>query len=189
MHTIVWTVGHSTRSMEELVKILHAFDVEAIADVRRFPGSRRLPQYTNPALEDALARRGIGYQWFPGLGGRRRPLPDTTTNTAWRNVSFRGYADHLATEEFAETLMTLVNMACGLRTAMMCSESLWWRCHRSLIADALTVLGVPVVHSLGPGKSVTHPMTSPARIVNGRLTYKPSTAGDGDEEAAAQPAR
>ncbi len=186
MHTIVWTVGHSTRSMEELVQILRAFDVEGIADVRRFPGSRRLPQYTHPALEDALARRGIGYQWFPGLGGRRRPLPDTK-NTAWRNVSFRGYADHLATEEFAESLMTLVNMACGLHTAMMCSESLWWRCHRSLIADALTVLGVPVVHILGPGKSVTHPMTSPARIVNGQLTYELPGSGDGDAGAAVLP--
>lgn len=175
MQTIVWTIGHSTRSMEELVQILLAFDVEAIADVRRFPGSRRLPQYTNPALEDSLGSRSIGYEWFPGLGGRRRPVPDTP-NTTWRNVSFRGYADHLTTEEFAESLMALVNMACGLRTAMMCSEALWWRCHRSLIADALTVLGVPVVHILGPDHSVAHPMTSPARIVQGRLTYEPPAA-------------
>lgn len=166
----VWTVGHSTRSLQEFLALLATYGVEAIADVRRFPGSRRLPQYSNPAFQNALSAHGLDYQWLPALGGRRRPRPDTVNN-AWRNVSFRGYADHLGTEEFAEGLAALINMAYGMRTAMMCSEALWWRCHRSLIADVLTILGLPVVHILAPNKNVAHPMTSPARVVRGRLTY------------------
>ncbi len=122
----------------------------------------------------ALEKRGLVYLWFPELGGRRTPRSDSP-NTAWRNVAFRGYADYMETEAFAEGLDRLVNLALGLRTAVMCAEALWWRCHRGLIADVLCWLGFEVVHILGPGSTASHPYTAAARIVRGRLTY--SAAG------------
>ncbi len=166
----VWTIGHSTRPLDAFIATLAAYGIEAIADVRRFPGSRRHPQFGEAALAGALADHGLAYVWLPALGGRRRPAPDSV-NTAWRVEAFRGYADHLASEEFAGGLADLVNVACGLRTAMMCSELLWWRCHRGLIADVLTVLGFDVVHILAENESARHPMTPPARIVDGELRY------------------
>ena len=113
---------------------------------------------------------GRCYRWLPLLGGRRRPLPDSP-NTGWRSAAFRGYADYLATEPFAEGLFELTMMAGGLRTAVMCAEAVWWRCHRSLIADVLLVSGVEVTHILGPGSAAPHPYTPPARVTGGRLTY------------------
>ncbi len=166
----VWTVGHSNRPIADFIALLRSFDIEAIADVRRFPGSRRWPQFGTPALGEALDAHGIAYRWIPALGGRRKGQPDSI-NVAWRNPSFRAYADYLATEEFAVGLDELAALACGLRTAIMCSEALWWRCHRSLIADVLTVAGFVVFHITAPGRSTPHPMTGPARIVGGRLTY------------------
>src|SRR5690606_11927164 len=124
---------------------LDAHRIEAVADVRRFPGSRRLPQFQQDALAGALEAHGIGYLWIPSLGGRRRPTPDSP-NTGWRHPAFRGYADHLATAEFADGLFELLMLAGGLRTAVMCAEVLWWRCHRRLISDVLTSLGVDVLH-------------------------------------------
>src|SRR5574338_1368942 len=152
---IVWTIGHSTRSIEELLTVLAAHDIEAIIDVRRFPGSRRLPQYQTAALEGALARAGVSYQWIPALGGRRRPDP-ASPNDAWRHAAFRAYADHVATEEFALGLFELLMIAQGLRSAIMCAEVLWWRCHRRLIADVLTSLGVEVRHIRGEGPAEVH---------------------------------
>lgn len=166
----IWTIGHSNRTIEAFVELLHGFRIAALADVRRFPGSRRLPQFGQDSLRDTLERQGIAYAWLPSLGGRRKPRPDTD-NTAWRNASFRGYADHMETEEFAVGLDDLVNLACAMPTAIMCAEALWWRCHRSLVADALEVLGWRVMHILGPGEAVAHPMTAPARIVDGALSY------------------
>src|SRR3954453_6480691 len=145
MATTVWTVGHSTRSGDELVAVLESFDIELVADVRRFPGSRRLPQFDSAALAERLDATGIAYQWLPALGGRRRPNPDSP-NVGWRHSAFRGYADHLASEEFATGLFELLMLAPGLRTAIMCSEILWWRCHRRLIADVLVSIGITVVH-------------------------------------------
>jgi uncharacterized protein (DUF488 family) len=118
-----------------------------------------------------LAARGLEYVWLPGLGGRRRPLPDSK-NTAWRNVSFRGYADYLHTEPFSESLTELISVVHGLRTAIMCAEAPWWRCHRGLIADALKWLGFEVIHILGPESSADHPYTSAAGFVENRLTYQ-----------------
>jgi uncharacterized protein (DUF488 family) len=166
----VWTIGHSTRPLDEFLELLAESRVEAIADVRRFPGSRRHPEYGSAALEPSLQQRALAYRWLPSLGGRRRPRPDST-NVAWRNVSFRGYADYMETGEFAAGLADLLALARTQRTAVMCAEAVWWRCHRSLIADALRAGGVAVVHILGPGKTAPHPLTSPARIVQGRLTY------------------
>jgi uncharacterized protein (DUF488 family) len=165
-----WTVGHSTRAIEEFLGLLSGARIETIADVRSFPGSRKYPQYGREALAATLAGHGIGYDWLPALGGRRRVSPDSP-NTAWRNASFRGYADYMSTPEFAQGLGQLMQLASQVRTAMMCAEAVWWRCHRSMIADALSVRGIEVVHILDAKHHVVHPMTSPARVVQGVLTY------------------
>ncbi len=164
----VWTVGHSTRSFEQFVELLLSHGIEAVADVRRYPGSRRYPHFAREALLEGLATHGVSYEWFPELGGRRRPRPDSP-NTPWRSAAFRGYADYMATEPFAEGLARLADLACGLNTAVMCAEALWWRCHRGLIADALRWAGFEVCHILGPGSSVVHPFTSAARVSGGWL--------------------
>jgi uncharacterized protein (DUF488 family) len=166
----VWTIGHSTRPLDAFLGLLAHYRIEAVADVRRFPGSRRLPQYGQESLANALAEQGVAYYWIESLGGRRRPQSDSP-NTAWRNSSFRGYADYMASKEFAEGLSRLVEIAGRLRTAVMCAEAVWWRCHRALIADVLCVRGIKVVHIIDATHAVTHPYTSPARIVAGRLSY------------------
>jgi uncharacterized protein (DUF488 family) len=170
----VWTIGHSTRSQDEFLDLLVEHGIEAVADIRRFPGSRWQPQFGGAALEAGLAARGIAYLWLPGLGGRREPAPHSP-NTAWRNPSFRGYADYLHTEAFAESLAELVSLALGVRTAMMCAEAVWWRCHRGLVADVLKWMGHEVIHILGPQSSASHPYTSAARIVDGQLSYESET--------------
>jgi uncharacterized protein (DUF488 family) len=170
----VWTIGHSTRTESEFLALLAEHDIAAVADVRRYPGSRRLPQFGRDLLAAALDAHGLAYRWLPELGGRRRPAPDSAS-TAWRNPGFRGYADYLQTEPFAEGLTELVSMACGLRTAIMCAEALWWRCHRGLIADVLRWNGCEVWHILGPGTTVLHPYTSAASIRQGRLSYASAT--------------
>ena len=171
----VHSVGHSTRSEGEFISLLEASRIEVVADVRRMPGSRRLPQFDSATLAHSLAARGIGYGWIPQLGGRRRPHADSL-NTGWRHAAFRAYADHMLTDEFADGMFELLMLANGARTVMMCAEVLWWRCHRRLIADALVVLGVPVVHLINEGKQEAHQLAPPARLVNGRLTYGSVTA-------------
>jgi uncharacterized protein (DUF488 family) len=166
----VWTIGHSTRDIAEFLGLLANFRIEALADVRSFPGSRKYPQYGKEALAAALGAAGIEYLWLPGLGGRRRAAPDSP-NTALRNASFRGYADHMSTAEFAQGLARLLEVASRARTAIMCAEALWWRCHRSMIADALAVRGIEVVHIMDALHETIHPMTSAARIVQGELSY------------------
>ncbi len=168
--TAIWTIGHSTRSLPEFLSLLEGSRIKSIADVRRFPGSRKYPQYGKDALEPALASHAIGYHWLPALGGRRRVLPDSP-NTAWRNASFRGYADYMSSREFTLGLTELLELACSARTAIMCAEAVWWRCHRSMIADALCVRGIEVVHILDAQHTVVHPMTAPARVVAGKLSY------------------
>jgi uncharacterized protein (DUF488 family) len=170
MPPTIWTIGHSTREIEEFLSVLEAYRVELIVDVRRFPGSRRLPQFSGAAVEQALDVRGIAYSWIPALGGRRRPDP-TSANLAWRHPAFRAYADHVATEEFAAGLFELLVLAQGLRTAIMCAEVLWWRCHRRLIADVLTSLELSVVHIRDAQTAEVHRLAAPARFVGGRLTY------------------
>ena len=170
MTSTVWTIGHSTRPLDTFLQLLVHYRIEALADVRRFPGSRRQPQYSQLPLRDALAEQGIAYHWIAALGGRRRPLPDSP-NIAWRNASFRGYADHIAGTEFAQGLNELLEVAGRLRTAIMCAEAVWWRCHRSLIADVLCVRGIQVMHILDEKHAVAHPFPAPARIDQGRLSY------------------
>jgi uncharacterized protein (DUF488 family) len=166
----MWTVGHSTRSAAEFLDLLAEHRIEAVADVRRYPGSRRMPQFGSSALAATLQANGLAYLWLPGLGGRREPSPESP-NTAWRNAGFRGYADYLHTEGFAESLVELMSLGVGLRTAIMCAEALWWRCHRGLIADVLKWLGFDVIHILGPGSTGPHPYTSAATLVDGYLSY------------------
>ena len=171
----VWTIGHSTRPMEEFLGLLAASRIETIVDVRRFPGSRKYPHYNQEAFAATLAQHALGYQWLEALGGRRPALPDSP-NTSWRNASFRGYADYMATAAFEQGLAQLVEWARHARVALMCAEVLWWRCHRSMIADALCARGITVVHILDDKHTTLHPMTAPARIVDGALTYLPRVA-------------
>ena len=170
MVSTVWTIGHSTRPLQVFLDLLAGYGIQAVADVRRFPGSRRHPQFAQDALSASLEADGITYRWLPALGGRRRPRSDSP-NTAWRNASFRGYADHLGSAEFSAGLDELLELSGRRRTTLMCAEALWWRCHRALIADVLCIRGVEVVHILDGQNSVRHPYTSAARVVEGRLSY------------------
>jgi uncharacterized protein (DUF488 family) len=166
-----WTIGHSTLSIEEFIGRLKSFDITLLADVRSFPGSRRYPHFGKENLSAALADAGIRYEHFRELGGRRRARPDSL-NMAWRNESFRGYADYMETQEFRDGVERLLELAARHQIAIMCSEAVWWRCHRSMISDYLKVKGIDVVHIMGEGKSEPHPFTSAARVVNGELSYR-----------------
>ena len=167
----VFTVGHSTRSGEEFVEILNAHGVEVLVDVRSFPGSRRYPQFNRVALSESLGKAGIEYRHEPRLGGRRAPRADSH-NTAWRNPQFRGYADHMETEVFRKGVEDLLELARDRRVAVMCAEAVWWRCHRSLLADYLKAHGHTVLHIIDQKKIEEHPYTSVARIVDNKLSYR-----------------
>lgn len=167
----LWTIGHSTRTIDDFIALLVENGIKLVADVRMFPGSRRYPQFGREALEKSLSEHGIRYQHFLELGGRRKAEPDSK-NTAWRNESFRGYADYMEMEEFGEGIARLVELAEKTGpTAIMCAEAVWWRCHRSLISDYLKTRGVEVLHILDHNKVEPHPFTSAAKIVNGQLSY------------------
>ena len=168
----IWTIGHSTRTIEEFVSLLELNQIKLLIDVRMFPGSKRYPQFNKEALAESLTAHGIGYEHFLELGGKRKANPDSR-NTAWRNASFRGYADYMETEQFQKGIERLLDVATEAGpTALMCAEAVWWRCHRSLIADYLKARGVEVLHILGANKVEPHPYTSAARIVNGELSYR-----------------
>lgn len=177
----IWTIGHSTRPITEFIELLTANGIMTLADVRSFPSSRRYPQFNQATLRSALATSDIDYAWLQSLGGRRKARPDSP-NVAWRNDAFRGYADHIQTEEFASGLFDLLMVSEGAPTAIMCSEAVWWRCHRSLISDVLRSIGYDVRHIIDSGKTTEHPYTSPARIVDGVLTYESDVSADGDDE-------
>jgi uncharacterized protein (DUF488 family) len=167
----IWTVGHSTRSEEEFTRILKAHEIEVLVDVRTFPSSRRYPQFNQASLASALALQKIRYQHEPRLGGRRTPRPDSH-NTAWNNAQFRGYADHMETEDFRQGVEELLELSANARVAVMCAEAVWWRCHRSLIADYLKAEGHEVIHIVDEKKTQEHPFTSAARLVDGKLSYR-----------------
>jgi uncharacterized protein (DUF488 family) len=165
------TIGHSTRTIDEFISLLKENEIKLLGDVRAWPGSKRYPQFNKEALAESLTAHGISYEHFPELGGKRKSKPDSR-NTAWRNASFRGYADYMETEQFQKGIERLLDVAEETGpTAIMCAEAVWWRCHRSLIADYLKVRGVEVLHILGANKVEPHPYTSAARIVNGELSY------------------
>lgn len=168
----VYTIGHSTRSIEEFLAVLRAHGVERVADVRTIPRSRHNPQFGADRLSESLQRAGIEYTPMPRLGGLRRPRPDSV-NTGWHHSAFRGYADYMETAAFAGALDDLVRAAAEKPTTVMCAEAVPWRCHRSLLADALTARGLPVIHLFHERKSEPHRLTSFARVEGGRLTYPP----------------
>ena len=166
----IWTIGHSTRTAKEFEELVRAHHIKSIVDVRTYPMSRRFPHFNQKQLSEQLAQTGVGYHHIPALGGMRKPLAKSK-NTAWRNASFRGYADHMETEAFANGIKELLGVAAGSPTAFMCAESVWWKCHRSLIADHLKSKGHEVIHILTVDKTEVHPYTSAARIVDGELSY------------------
>ena len=167
----IWTVGHSTRSGEEFVQILLAHGVEVLVDVRTLSGFATLSAVQRGCVAATLKKNRIDYKHEPRLGGRRKPRPDSH-NSAWRNEQFRGYADHMETEEFKNGVRELLELASDRRVAVMCAEAVWWRCHRSLIADYLKAEGHEVVHILDEKKTEEHPYTSAARLVDGKLSYR-----------------
>ncbi len=167
----VWTLGHSNRTWAEFVALLREAGIELVADVRRFPGSRRFPHFAAQAMQPALAAEGIGYRHFPQLGGRRGRPKAGSPNRGWRVAGFNAYADHMATAQFQQGLAELLQVARQRRTALLCAEALPWRCHRQLLADALLVQGAEVVHLLGPGRRQPHRLSPVARVDQGRLTY------------------
>jgi uncharacterized protein (DUF488 family) len=187
----IWTIGHSTRTIDEFISLLKENGIKLLVDVRSFPGSKRYPQFNKDALAELLNAHGIRYEHFLELGGKRKSKPDSH-NTAWRNASFRGYADYMETEQFQKGIDRLLDVAAPgaapkafgaemkhdgweavipCPTAIMCAEAVWWRCHRSLISDYLKSRGIEVLHILGANKVEPHPYTSAARIVNGELSY------------------
>ena len=179
----IWTIGHSTRTATEFLDLLADNAIEALADVRRYAGSRKHPQFNPEPLRASLVDAGIEYVAFPELGGRRHPRPDSR-NTVWRNEAFRGYADYMETPGFRAGMELLLELARHKRTAIMCAEAVWWRCHRSLIADWLKSNGIEVRHIMDVHKTELHPYTSAAKIKNGVLSYAPD---DLFRDADAQP--
>lgn len=166
----LWTIGHSTRPWEVFVAMLGEAGIEVLADVRRFAGSRRNPQFSRDAMPGELGRADIRYWPLPALGGRRDPVPGTP-NTAWRVAAFRGYADHLASAEYIAAREALMDVALRERTCVMCAEALWWQCHRRLIADDFVARGWTVLHLLAQGKTELHALNVDAIMVDGVLRY------------------
>lgn len=164
------TIGHSTLPAAAFLAMLTAQRVELVADVRRFPVSRRYPQFNRQALAEMLASHGFAYLHFAELGGRREPKPDSP-NTAWREAGFRGYADYMEAAEFSRGIARLLEAARPRSTAIMCAEKSWRNCHRGLIADHLRASGIEVIHILDAATTESHPWTAPARLIGGRLTY------------------
>ncbi len=169
--TQIWTIGHSTRDINDFVSALKANGIKLVVDVRTLPGSKRYPQFNKESLAESLGNSGIQYEHLPELGGRRKPKKDSR-NMAWRNASFRGYADYMETEPFREGVERLLRLAEKTGpTTILCAEAVWWRCHRSLISDYLKARGVDVTHILDANKTKPHPFTSAAAIIDGRLNY------------------
>ena len=167
---MIFTIGHSTHTAEVFLDLLAAHEVRQLADVRTVPRSRRHPHFGKEALEGHLGARDVRYRHFPALGGLRKPLPNSI-NTGWRHPSFRGYADHMQTEEFRRGIEDLLTFAQAARTAIMCAEAVWWQCHRQLLADALLVRGVPVRHILPGAEPKVHQLSQFARVDAEGVTY------------------
>ncbi|HZW70492.1 MAG TPA: DUF488 domain-containing protein [Hanamia sp.] len=167
---IIYTIGHSTHTLEEFVAMLKSFNIELLADIRSFPGSRKFPHFNKENLPASLAENNIEYIHLRNLGGRRKVNPESC-NTGWRVAAFRGYADYMETENFEKAIKELEQIASAKRVAYMCAEAVWWRCHRSLVSDYLKNEGWTVLHIMGVGKSTEHPYNAPAKIIDGKLDY------------------
>ncbi len=172
---VVLTIGHSTHALEDFINLLHAHGVSLVVDIRTIPRSRHNPHFNRETLPESLEAAGIGYRHMPGLGGLRHARRDSL-NTAWRNASFRGFADYMQTPEFEESLAKLIETAKEIRLALMCAEAVPWRCHRSLIADALLGRGITVEHIISKTGRQAHTLTPWAKVEGRRITY-PGQAG------------
>lgn len=168
---LVYTIGHSTHSLEEFVAMLKSFQIELVADIRSYPGSRKYPHFNKETLPAALKENKIEYVHLRDLGGRRKVKADSC-NTGWRVAAFRGYADYMETDNFKKAIKELEKIASEKRVAYMCAEAVWWRCHRSLVSDYLKHEGWTVLHIMGVEKATEHPYTRPAKIEEGKLVYK-----------------
>ncbi|CAL1519397.1 DUF488 domain-containing protein [Chitinophaga sp. MM2321] len=166
----IYTIGHSTHSLAEFLAMLQSFDIKILVDIRRLPGSRKFPQFDQENLKISLEENGIKYIHLADLGGRRKAKKDSKNNR-WNNDYFRGYADYMETEEFEKAIVKLEHIALEQPTAYMCSEAVWWRCHRSLVSDYLKAKGWTVLHIMATGKILEHAYTSPARVVGDHVFY------------------
>lgn len=167
---IIYTIGHSTHPFEEFLDMLQSFGIKQLFDIRRLPGSRKFPQFDKKNLEPSLKKAGIGYIHAEDLGGRRRPKKDSKNNR-WNNTSFRGYADYMESAEFDSAIDRLENAASKENVAYMCSEAVWWRCHRSMVSDYLKAKGWTVMHIMADGKAKEHRYTAPAIVVGAHISY------------------
>ena len=167
---MIYSIGHSTRSIDDFIALLKAHEVTRLADIRSVPRSRRHPHFSIESLSVSLPAAGIAYRHFPGLGGLRKPRPDSG-NTAWRHAGFRGYADYMQTPAFEASLASLTEYASDAGGVMMCAEAVWWRCHRQLVADALVARGVTVRHIASARAAPPHTLTGFARLIQGKVTY------------------
>ncbi len=166
----IYTIGHSTRSLTEFLNMLRSFDIKILADIRSLPGSRKFPQFNKENLQLSMEEAGIQYMHLADLGGRRKVKKDSKNNR-WNNDSFKGYADYMKTDAFENAIENLEKTALKNTTAYMCSEAVWWRCHRSMVSDYLKAKGWTVLHIMEIGKVQEHPYTSPARIVDDNVLY------------------
>ena len=176
MPQTLWTIGHSTKPINEFLSLLKTHGIQQLIDVRTIPRSRHNPQYNNEALAKSLRDEDLSYKHMPKLGGLRKPKKDSI-NTGWRNESFRGYADYMQTDEFQRALEELIAHGTSKKTAIMCAEAVPWRCHRSLIADALTIRGWDVRHIMSETKADRHQLASFAAVENGELRYPRPDSG------------
>lgn len=166
----IYTIGHSTHSLEEFLNMLHSFDIKMLVDIRSLPGSRKFPQFNKESLEITMEEARIHYLHMMDLGGRRKVKKDSKNNR-WRNDSFKGYADYMETASFEKAIIKLEQIAIKQTTAYMCSEAVWWKCHRSMVSDYLKTKNWTVLHIMAVGKIQEHHYTEPARIVDGNLVY------------------
>jgi len=167
----VFTIGHSTRGLKELVELLHQHGVKVLVDIRRFPRSRKNPQFNREALESGLPPEGITYIWMESLGGFRKGLAEASPKLALTNIPFRNYAAYMETEEFRKAIDDLLSLARQTTPAIMCAEALYWRCHRSLVSDYLKSKGVRVVHMMSKDSEREHSYNRFAKVIDGKLTY------------------
>ncbi len=166
----IWTIGHSTHTFEEFIEMLNSFKIDLIVDIRSFPGSRKFPQYNKETLEVSMPENKIEYIHLKSLGGRRKPNVDSL-NMVWRHPSFRAYADYMETPDFHEGIVELEELGKQKRVAYMCSEAVWWRCHRSMVSDYLKFHDWKVMHIMAVGKESEHPFTAPAIVEGKELSY------------------
>jgi uncharacterized protein (DUF488 family) len=171
----LYTIGHSTRSIDDLIRALRAHGIKTLVDIRAFPASRRLPHFNREAFEQSMQASGIKYVWMKGLGGYRKKSREDSPNTGLRNTSFRNYADYMLTPEFEESIETVLSLAENSPTAYMCAERVWFQCHRTLVSDWLVAHGHTVLHIDAEGPPKLHRLTAEARLIGNQVVYSPES--------------